>query len=370
MASSRARLRRLLPVGVAFLALLLALAVVLWRAPLTDDEVVPSPTAPEAVPYDPSFALRRPIGDDPAIDPRSAAIVERLARNAAEDRVQLAVNGETPPVYRVDAGDPFLRVRVGEETVRFRVPEGARPGSGQDHPLVLLDRDHPDLGPFVELRLFQAEIDREAGEIRASGAGLFHYNNDGRRLNPDGSPSVSVPFAGGGTGSGLSILAGLVRPQEVAAGRIEHAIRFSYSNVDAIPGFRPPAVKSDQPKGVDTRDPASAMQIGTRLQLDPAVDCARRTVPGRGGSSQETRFLRMFCVALQRYGMVMLDGTAPGNVFIPLENLETAPWDVLLGTSREGGYGHIVRSRATAPDGLSRNASSGIPWERMRVLAP
>jgi hypothetical protein len=370
MAPSSARLRRLVPVGAGLLALVLVLLVALWRAPDVDRAEVPSPTGPEAVPYDPAFALRQPIPDDPEIDARSEAIVARLARNAAEGRVQVSVDGETPPVYRVDPGDPTLRVEVGGRTVRFRVPEDAEPGAGQDHPLVLLDRDHPDLGPFVELRLYKAEIDREAGEIRAEGSGLFHYNNDGRRLNPDGTPSLSVPFQGAGTGSGLSILAGLVRPQEVAAGRIEHAIRFSYSNVDALPGFRAPAVKTDQPKGGFTRDPDSAMQIGTRLQLDPDVDCERRTVPGRGASSSETRFLRMFCRALQDYGMVMLDGTAEGGVFFPLENIETAPWDVLLGTSREGGYGHIVRSRSTAPDGLSRDESSGIPWDRLRVLAP
>ena len=73
---------------------------------------------------------------------------------------------------------------------------------------------------------------------------------------------VLDPFLGAGTGSGLSILAGLIRPREVANGEIRHAIRFAYSNIDFIRGaYRAPATKTDQPLGGYTHDARSAMAM-------------------------------------------------------------------------------------------------------------
>jgi hypothetical protein len=312
----------------------------------------------EALPYSPATAVRRPLPARPRLDPRSGAIVRRLVQNLNETKAHITTEGEVPTVYRVTPRDPFMRVNVGGRDVRFRVPRHAVPGSGTDHPMVLLDRAHPDLGPFVELRLYRASIDRGSGRLYAGGAGLFRYDARGR----------GTPFLGAGTGGGLSIMAGLIRPREVVRGRIDHAVRFAYSQIDFIPGWRSPAVKSDQPRGY-TRDPAGAMQMGMRLQLDPRVRCDRRTVPGRADTSRQTRFLRILCRALQTHGMIVLDGTSTGNVLFQMENEGTASWRRIIGDTHNGSYGYIVRHRGTPGDGLARNATSGIPWGRMRVLA-
>jgi len=189
-------------------------------------------------------------------------------------------------------------------------------------------------------------------------------------LNPDKTPSHSVPFQGAGTGSGLSYLAGLIRPQEVGEGEIRHAIRFAYSNCDSSDQFRPPAVKTDQPKNcTSTQAPASErMDMGMRLQLDAAVDCSTRTVPDKADTSTETRFLRIFCKALQDYGMIMLDGTGPGGLVIYMENEATAGWSGVVGAELYGSFSYIVRDQDTPDDGLTRGPSDGIPWEKLRVL--
>ena len=163
----------------------------------------PTPTDAESVPYDPTFAFRQPIGADPAIDPRSDAIAARIAENRHSGKTFLGSRGEVPPVYMAAPDSPFYSVEVGGERIRFRVPPDARAGTGADHPLVILDPTHPDFGRDTELRLYGAEVDHEARVLRARGSGLFHYNNDGARLNPDGSRSLAVPFQGSGTGSGL-----------------------------------------------------------------------------------------------------------------------------------------------------------------------
>jgi hypothetical protein len=254
------------------------------------------------------------------------------------------VSGEVPTVWIAAPSDPLYTVTVGSGPVQFRVPSGAMAGSGADYPMILLDPNETTFGRFVELRLWQATIDHAGRRLRANGAGLFHYNNDGAILNPDGSRSVSVPFRGFGTGSRLSYLAGVIRAQDVRLGEISHAIRFAYGACDSTNTFRAPATRTDQPNGCSGSSlgpAASRMEMGMRLQLDPSVDCAARTVPGRAAGDPETRFLRMFCRALQRYGMIMLDGTADG-VFIYMEDNRSANWEPLIGATRYGNYGYLV----------------------------
>jgi hypothetical protein len=356
---------------LAALGLVLAAATALFLG--RDDEAPPPPSGPtphaaHAVPYDPQYAFKRPIPADPELEPRSDAIAARLAENRSRGAVTLASRSDVPPVYVVGTGDPFYSVTVGGESRRFRVPEGARPGDGADHPLVLLDPRHPDYGRATELRLFRAEVDEGARGLAGDGAGLFHYNNDGAAVNPDGSRSEAQPFAGIGTGSGLSILAGLIRPDEVRAGEIRHALRFAYSAPDFSDRFRAPAISTDQPKDTETRDPSSAMDMGMRLQLDPAVDCDARTVPGRSSGSRETRFLRMICRALQDYGMIAVDGTGENGLVLMMEHTETAAWPRIVGDERFDSYSWLVRDDGVPRDGTSRDPSSGIPWDRCRVL--
>ncbi len=317
-------------------------------------------------PYDPGFAFNQPIAPGLASDPRSDRIVAQLDANTAISKVGMSASGEVPSVYVAQPTDPFMSVSVGGRQTRFRVPPGAVAGGGADRPMVILDPSHPDFGRHTELRLWQASV--LSTGLSAAGAGLFHYNSDGAILNPDGSRSLSLPFRGSGTGSGMSILAGLIRPAEVRQGAIEHALRFTYSARDFTDRYRPPASKTDQPNGTTTRDPQSAMDMGMRLQLDPSVDCAARTVPGAGPASAQTRLLRMVCVALQRYGMIAVDGTEDRGLLFQMENQETAPWSGIAGPTFANSYGYLLRDRDSPSDGLARDETSGIPWHRLRVL--
>ena len=353
-------------------SMLVRSAVVKGRA--TAPPVTPAPPAPSPVkqrltaendPYSPDFAFNTPIPANAQTDPRSAAIVSQLVENAGISKVGLSADGEVPPVYVAQPTDPLYSVTVGGKRTRFRVPAQAQAGGGADSPLVILDPQHPDFGRDTELRLWQANIG--SNSLSASGAGLFHYNNDGAVLNPDGSQSVSVPFAGGGTGAGLSILAGLIRPAQVQSGAIRHALRFAYSAADFTNKYRSPAIRTDQPKGTSTRNPSTAMDMGMRLQLDPSVNCDTRTVPGRPGL--ETAFLRQVCHALQDYGMIAVDGSSDRVILLMMENSATANWQSVVGPTFNGSYGYIVRAKGSPDDGLNRDDNSGIPWNRMRVVA-
>jgi hypothetical protein len=76
----------------------------------------------------------------------------------------------------------------------------------------------------------------------------------------------------------------------------------------------------------------------------------------------------MVCVALQDYGMIVIDGTADRGLLFQMEDDRTAHWSGLIGEQRFGSYGWIVRDGGSPSDGLSRNDTSGIPWHRLRVL--
>jgi hypothetical protein len=334
----------------------------------------PDDPPPELTPYDPSALFNRPAPAGAPLHPRSDDIVRGLSEAVATRPVDASITGEVPPVYVADRSDPFYEVEIEGRTERIRVPAGAMPGSGDDHPLVVLNPTHPDHDRHVELRVWQASIDHDDRRISGSGAGLFHYNNDGARLNPDGSRSVSTALRGFGTGSGLSYTAGLLRPQDIAAGRIPHAIRVAWGCNGFTDGFVPPAVRTDQSAGrCGGGVPEEArVDMGMRLRLDPAVRCEERrapVLPGRGDSARETAFLRILCRALQEYGLIIMDGTVADGLVIYMENEATADWRSVAGSTHYGGYGYIVRDATTPPDGLDRTGEHGIPWDRMQVVA-
>jgi len=106
--------------------------------------------------------------------------------------------------------------------------------------------------------------------------------------------------ARGGRGSGFPIIAGLIRPEEVAAGEIRHALVFTFSrNRLAENGskiFLPPACRSDG-KYVGTQYPIEGMQF----QLDPALT---EKDFDAWGLSREGKIVAR---ALQNYGMYVGD---------------------------------------------------------------
>ena len=104
----------------------------------------------------------------------------------------------------------------------------------------------------------------------------------------------------GGRGSGFPLIAGLLRPEEIEAGEVRHALVFSYTQNrladDGSSIFLPPACRSDG------RYPGAAYPIeGMRLQLDPTLTEQDFDAWGL------TPAARIVARALQRYGMFLGD---------------------------------------------------------------
>jgi hypothetical protein len=149
--------------------------------------------------------------------------------------------------------------------------------------------------------------------------------------------AVAPAGTAGGDAANFPLLGGLVRPEEILQGHIDHALVFGMPGV-SDQGHVCPATHHDG----STADP-SALEEGTRLQLDPSVNVDALPIP---------QWQKTIARALQTYGMYLRD--QGGSLAIWAENPVARDYD------------------AWAKVGLSGDSISlaGIPWSKMRVLAP
>jgi hypothetical protein len=222
----------------------------------------------------------------------------------------------TYPVYEVGPHTPTHNLRIdgvysnvtsgGRQlaisqrvTVRVPIPRRAQAAAGSDAQVVLIDRSTGDEWGTWQLR-------RDGNGFSAENG--YHYNTRWSAIPPhsrDGQPF-------GSRGAGVPYLAGLVRPCEIARGRIDHALAFAYDSPSAQHTY--PATKSD-----GTGSGPSALPEGTRLQLNPSLSADRIRSWG----------CRQVCLmvarALQRYGMFVIDSS--GRPKVMFEYAGTARWD-------------------------------------------
>lgn len=265
-----------------------------------------------------------PVPQDARIDPKSAAYV----RGFAGPEPVVALRNFTAPVFVADATTPRFRIRptasyaTPEATLsRVPIPPEARADPGDDGHLAVLDTT-----TNCVFEMYRAKPDG-AGGWGAEWVNATPADGDG--IYPDGLATRA---------SGFSITAGLIWPEELAAGKIDHALVFAY------PGTRdgdpvPPATRSDgRSDGPDT------LPIGAHLVLDPTLDLATLDLSGPQ---------RTIATALQRYGMYLADSSRGLSLFaVHPQSYPTDPYVETLGSD---------------PD-LVYYGLGGIPFDRMRVL--
>ena len=217
------------------------------------------------------------------------------------------------PVYEVGADTPQVRIYVqnlfsdvggggaslqrfrGGTYVTIRLPDGARGSNGTDGSMIVLDPATGDEWGFWQ-------VSRDADGNLSSTNG-YHYNTRWSGVPPSGF---------GSRGAGVTYLAGLIRPCEIARGAIEHALAFGYDY--PRDSFIYPATKSD---GKST----SALDLpeGSRIQLDPSL--TREAIASWGCTAACLTIAR----AMQTYGMYVVDNSGRDKVYA--EDDVTADWN-------------------------------------------
>lgn len=161
----------------------------------------------------------------------------------------------------------------------YPVPANPRIEGGSDRHLIVLDTDTCKL-----YELFDVDL---TGATWSAGSGAI-FDLTGYALRPDGWTSADA--------AGLPILPGLVRYDEVAAGEIRHALRFTASVTQRA--YLWPA----RHYASSATDP-DLPPMGLRLRLRADFDT-------RGFSPE----VRVILEALKKYGMILADNGSDGFI--------------------------------------------------------
>lgn len=285
-------------------------------------------------PYAASSPWNTPIGDNVARDPKSDEYIETLA--SAGKPLTSDPDQYTIPVYCIDSATQQSPVQLAGYYSSYNsagvrkghgyaplvdaipVPQDVQAGAGTDGQVVFWDSKNG-----VEYAFWQ--FAKKNGEFTAT---------NGYRTGTTEKYQGRFPDGLAGRGAGLPYLAGLVRPEEVKSGRIEHALAFAYQWPSKAHVY--PASKSDGlgKKGVDLPE-------GTRLQLDPSLTEVQLRELGI-----TTKEGLVIAKALQEYGMYVVDNSGSSKIY--LEDRKTAEWK---------------------PE-VTRDLMGEIPWAKFRAVAP
>jgi hypothetical protein len=187
------------------------------------------------------------------------------------------------PVNVVDGSTPRRTVAFDyddeSDHVGYPIPASPLIEGGSDRHILLLETD--------ECRLYELFAARISGGSWHAGSGAT-WNLDSNALRPAGWTSADA--------AGLPILPGLIRYDEVAAGEIRHALRFT------APATRRLYVYPARHQAGSSSS-ASLPPMGLHVRLKASANLA--------GLSPHARTI---AVALQRYGLILADNGSPWYV--------------------------------------------------------
>jgi hypothetical protein len=162
----------------------------------------------------------------------------------------------------------------------YPIPNRPRIEGGSDRHLITIDREK-----CVLRELFAAELAPD-GSWHAGSSAVFDLNSN--RLRPRGGTSADA--------AGLPIFPGLARYDEVADGRIDHALRFTLPVTQRAYTWPARHYASDQ------TSPRLA-PMGVRIRLKSSFD-----ISGFGPQA------RVILQAAKRYGLILADNGSAGYI--------------------------------------------------------
>jgi hypothetical protein len=232
--------------------------------------------------YSEESPFNTPIPAHPVIDPESAQMAQRMTESLGA--FEVAVKRWSVPVYYADSTTKRYNVPMtdsGLTAFGVPIPPNALPSAPfppeqTDGAMTVFDTSTNCEYDFWEARKQDDDswTARGVNRIRADSDGIYVRGASAR-------------------GSGFALGAGLIRPEELRAGAIRHALVFSLpSEYVKGGGPVPPATESD---GRSTLE--GAIPEGARVQLAPGFDV----------NTLKYRWQRTIARALQLYGMYLAD---------------------------------------------------------------
>ena len=308
-------------------------------------------------PFPVDNAWNRDVSADP-VDPNSAAIIAFIGAGTGlhpDFGAGLWLGAPIGIPYAVVASSVQAKVPVtftayGAESDPGPMPlpatavvEGGSASTGDRHVLVL-DRD-----ACVLYELYRAFLQLD-GSWTADSASIWDLKSN--TLRPYGWTSADA--------AGLPIFPGLARYDEVAAGAIPHALRFT------VPTSRKAYVLPATHWASSTTS-TSAPPMGLRVRLKAGVDI----------SAYPTQ-AKVVLAALKRYGMILADNGSPWYIsgapddrwdntqLAALSGIKGSDLEVVqmgtVYTSHPTGTAPAIPSFTAAPSNITTGASSLLTW--------
>jgi hypothetical protein len=298
-------------------------------------------------PFSDSSPFNRPMPADPRLTPNSSAIVQRMVSLYGGPAKMTAGDADSPydyshPLYYPTSTDPLFTLHCYEaswgtcpiEGHKIRIPDAARPAGGGDAHLAVIDQESG------------WEYDLYKVRSKPAGGGTLEFRWGGRtRLDRDGLGSNA-------TAAHFALSAGIIRAQELAAGRIEHAL---FMVVKCTSGRVEPALGG----GAQCADGTNAPAGGMRFQLDYSeAEIEALPVP---------EWKKTILEALRTYGAYIGDTGGAGFNF----QFESGSTYTSFGQTDElVDWAKNQRGVAPYKGKYVFDLARDVDWSRMRVVDP
>ena len=273
------------------------------------------PAAPLAVPTITRFFSTSSPWNTPVervrVDPKSTEMLKQATiRTAATE----TPDGTLKPIRRhIGVG---LTVNVKRWTVPIFSDRGGVPTPAscrQTHcghdavtsvTLAPGDAPNPSYDGWMTVVDTTARVARDFWRARRERDGSISYQFI-KTWNLDG-PGFQAPGGVSARGSGLPLFAGVIRPEEVRSGHIDHALSISVPGAASLRYVQPASV-------TDGNGARSSLPEGARLRLRPGA--AKLLTHKFVRSRRERRSAEVIINALERYGAIVVDRAAAPTLY-------------------------------------------------------
>jgi hypothetical protein len=276
--------------------------------------------------YSDSTFINQPIAGRPRLSPRSAMIVAQAIEPEA-DRARLVDSATWGiPIVTADAQSASYTIGCQSYWCNLSV-------TGQHIPTSAQTSTGPD-GHLAVLQPNGTELDMWAGQHTSNGWSA------GERWTTSQTGSAAdctvVHTCGGADAANFALAAGVVRPQEIAQGHIDHALAITIP--DTMQGY----IACPATNGDGTHTNSGAIPEGAHVQLNPNINVQALNIPA---------WQKVIATALQQYGAYVTD--TGGSIGIYAQSNQGLPYD------------------AWAKAGVSSNSPSlaDLPWNQLHVLS-
>lgn len=241
------------------------------------------------------------IPSNAVVDPNSAGMVQTLVDQTGQTGFAIASGYFGIPLYYANVSTkkydiPMTSGYAGKTIIKgVPIPDGAAPDPGSDHHLMIVEPTS------------RCEYDL-LGAVNNNGTWTTWWANT-IKTNSTGF----YPYGLAARASGFALGGGLILPQEIATGKIEHALAFNYPMTKAGGPIKP-ATSSD-----GTNTSVNAIPEGARIQVDPSYD-----LTAAGYTGWQYTVAR----ALQVYGMYLADTGGAFTLYAqdPQSSTVQYPW--------------------------------------------